>query len=280
MAQRSTGITLLNRIVLISSVILCYVLMLAPIAAVIWLSFFKSDIIAVPPPGYSFHAYRALLGFGDFLSGLRLSVVVAVAATAISLVLGTLAAIAIVRGNFLGRALLGTFFLAPLTVPAIVLGLAIYIFLFQAGAAIGIRIVGNIASLVLGHVVLTLPWTIRFTSVGLATIDRNLEEAAMDLGARPIRTFFHITLPLMRSSLFAAAIFAFLASYNALEISIFLVAPGLTTVPIVLLQRIAWNFDPMVAAMATVQVAISAVALVLLTRIIGVERIFATQGQS
>ena len=73
------------------------------------------------------------------------------------------------------------------------------------------------------------------------------------------------------------SIFAFLTSYNALEISLFLVGPGRTTIPIVLLQRIAWNFDPTVAAMATVQVAISAVALLALTRVVGADRIFGTQ---
>lgn len=256
---------------------LAYVVMLAPIGAVVWLSFFDSDIIAVPPQGYSLGSYEKLLGYGEFLDGLRLSMVVAVAATLISVFLGTLAALGIVRGVFPGREVLGTFFLAPLTVPGVVLGLAIYIFFFKVGATAGIRIVGSVTSLIVAHVVLTLPWTIRFISVGLATIDRNLEDAAMTLGARPIRTFLHVTLPLMRSSLVAAAIFAFLTSYNALEISLFLVGPGRTTVPIVLLQRIAWNFDPTVAAMATIQVAISALALVALTRVVGADRIFGGQ---
>ena len=265
------------RLATVFAAALAYVIMLAPIGAVIWLSFFDSDIIAVPPRGYSLGSYEKLLGSGDFVAGLRLSMAVAISATLISVVLGTLAAIGIVRGRFPGRDWLGTFFLMPLTVPGVVLGLAIYIFFFKAGAALGFRIVGSAASLVMAHVVLTLPWTIRFTSVGLATIDRNLEDAAMTLGARPTRTFLHITLPLMRPSLVAASIFAFLTSYNALEISLFLVGPGRTTVPIVLLQRIAWNFDPTVAAMATVQVAISAVALLLLTRVIGADRIFGAQ---
>lgn len=256
---------------------LAYLVMLAPIAAMVWLSFFDSDIIAVPPKGYSLRPYARLLDSGEFIAGLRLSVAVAVAATAISVVLGTLAAIGIVRGRFPGRNWLGTFFLMPLTVPGVVLGLAIYIFFFQLGATLGFRLVGTGTGLVLAHVVLTLPWTIRFTSVGLAAIDRNLEDAAMTLGARPALTFLHITLPLMRPSLVAAAIFAFLTSYNALEISLFLVGPGSTTVPIVLLQRIAWGFDPTVAAMSSVQVAISALALLMLTRVVGAERIFGAQ---
>ena len=265
------------RLATLSAAALAYVVMLAPIAAVLWLSFFDGDIIAVPPKGYSLAPYAKLLGSGEFMAGLKLSVVVAVCATAISVALGTLAAIGIVRGNFRGRDWLGTFFLMPLTVPGVVLGLAIYIFFFKLGATLGFRIVGTATGLVLAHVVLTLPWTIRFTSVGLAAIDRNLEDAAMTLGARPVRTFLHITLPLMRPSLVAAAIFAFLTSYNALEISLFLVGPGSTTVPIVLLQRIAWNFDPTVAAMSSVQVAISALALLLLTRVVGAERIFGAQ---
>lgn len=265
------------RLATLAAAALAYVVMLAPIAAMLWLSFFDSDIIAVPPKGYSLAPYAKLLDSGEFMAGLKLSVVVAVCATAISVVLGTLAALGIVRGNFRGRDWLATFFLMPLTVPGVVLGLAIYIFFFSLGATLGFRIVGTATGLVLAHVVLTLPWTIRFTSVGLAAIDRNLEDAAMTLGARPVRTFLHITLPLMRPSLVAAAIFAFLTSYNALEISLFLVGPGSTTVPIVLLQRIAWNFEPTVAAMSSVQVAISALALLLLTRVVGAERIFGAQ---
>lgn len=273
MAPRLDGL----RMATVLAAALAYVIMLAPIGAVVWLSFFDSDIITVPPKGYSLGSYAKLLGSGEFVAGLRLSMVVAVSATLISVVLGTLATIGIVRGRFPGRDWLGTFFLMPLTVPGVVLGLAIYIFFFKVGAELGFRIVGSAASLVMAHVILTLPWTIRFTSVGLATIDRNLEDAAMTLGARPIGTFLHITLPLMRPSLVAASIFAFLTSYNALEISLFLVGPGRTTVPIVLLQRIAWNFDPTVAAMATVQVAISAIALLVLTRVVGVDRVFGTQ---
>ena len=254
-----------------------YVVMLAPIAAVVWVSFFDSDIIAVPPRGYSLAAYQKLLGSDDFVAGLRLSLVVALSATLISVVLGALAALGVVRGRFPGRNWLATFFLMPLTVPGVVLGLAIYIFFFKAGAALGVRIVGTTASLVMAHVMLTLPWTIRFSSTGLAAIDRGLEEAAMTLGARPLNTFLHVTLPLLRPSLIAASVFAFLTSYNAVELSLFLVGPGRTTVPIVLLQRIAWNFDPTVAAMATVQVAISAVALLTLTSVVGADRVFGTQ---
>lgn len=254
-----------------------YLIMLAPIGAVVWLSFFDSDIIAVPPQGYSFAAYAKLLGTSEFVDGLRLSVVVALIATAIAVVLGMLASIGVVRGRFPGRDWLATFFLMPLSVPGVVLGLAIYIFFFKVGAMLGVRVVGTTTAIVLAHVVLTLPWTIRFTSVGLAAIDRNLEDAAMTLGARPVTTFLHVTLPLIRPSLVAASIFAFLTSYNALEISLFLVGPGRTTVPIVLLQRIAWNFDPTVAAMATVQVAVSALALLALTQVVGADRIFGTQ---
>jgi putative spermidine/putrescine transport system permease protein len=258
---------------------LAYLLMLTPIAAIVWLSLFDSDIIAVPPPGYSLRSYQSIFASGDFLAGFQLSLIVAVSATVISVALGTLASIGIVRGRFPGSDVLASAFLAPLAVPAVVLGLAIYIFFFRAGAAIGIRIAGTAGSLILAHVVLTLPWTIRFTSAGLATIDRNLEDAASTLGAPPLRTFWHVTFPLMRASLVAAAIFAFLASYNALEMSLFLVGPGMTTVPIVILQRVAWNFDPSVAAMATVQVAISAAALLLMTRLVGAERIFGMQRQ-
>ena len=265
------------RLAMASAAALAYVVMLAPIAAVVWLSFFDSDIIAVPPQGYSLASYAKLLGSGEFVQGLKLSVIVAVSATAIAVALGTLASIGIVRGRFPGRDWLATLFLMPLTVPGVVLGLAIYIFFFKVGAALGFRLVGTATALVLAHVVLTLPWTIRFTSVGLAAIDRSLEDAAMTLGARPVATFLHVTLPLMRPSLVAASIFAFLTSYNALEISLFLVGPGSTTIPIVLLQRIAWNFDPTVAAMATVQVAISAIALLALTRVVGADRIFGAQ---
>jgi len=122
-----------------------------------------------------------------------------------------------------------------------------------------------------------IPLGVRAASASLRQIDPSLEEGARISGASWAQTMRSVTLPLMRPSLVAASIFAFLTSYNALEISLFLVGPGRTTIPIVLLQRIAWNFDPTVAAMATVQVAISAVALLALTRVVGADRIFGTQ---
>jgi putative spermidine/putrescine transport system permease protein len=127
--------------------------------------------------------------------------------------------------------------------------------------------------LFLAHTLLTLPGSVRLISANLVGLDRAVEEAAMNLGAGPVKTFFYVTVPLMRAGVIAAALFSFIISFENLEISLLLVGPGSTTLPIALMQYLEFNMDPTVAAASTLQVVIIAALLLIADRHVKLSRV-------
>jgi putative spermidine/putrescine transport system permease protein len=142
--------------------------------------------------------------------------------------------------------------LSPLILPQIVTGAA----LLQFFALVGLRDLLGFPALLLGHVVVTLPYAIRTVMVSLHGLDPRLEWAAQDLGADPVRTFLRVTLPLIKNGVFAGFVFAFIVSFNDVPISLFLGRPGNVPIPIAILGHVESRFDPAVAAVAVITIAI------------------------
>ena len=132
---------------------------------------------------------------------------------------------------------------------------------------------GSMAGLVFGHVLITIPWTVRLIAANLVGIDRAIEEAAMNLGADRLRTLLNVTLPVIRPGVVAAALFSFVVSFGNLELSLFLVSPGETTLPIAILQYLEWKIDPTIAAVSLIQIAIIAAAMVLTNRFVRLSQV-------
>src|SRR5580693_414318 len=206
---------------------LAYILL--PMIFVIWLAFFTQEIPSFPPEGYSLKWFRAIPGNERFVSGFLLSLQVAVVATLIGLALGVPAAVCLVRGRFAGREALNNLLLLPLIVPGIVLGIALYVFHVEAEIATGWPILGSLGGLIAGHVLIAIPWTVRLITASL--------------GADRLTTFRRVTLPAILPGIVAAALFGFIASFGNLEMSLFLVGPGRTTLPIAILQYLEWKID-------------------------------------
>jgi putative spermidine/putrescine transport system permease protein len=122
-------------------------------------------------------------------------------------------------------------------------------------------------------VLLVIPWTVRLVTASLAGFDRTLEEAAMNLGADRWTTFRRITLPGILPGVVAAAMFGFVASFGNLELSLFLVAPGRTTLPIAILQYLWWKIDPTIAAISVLQIAVIAIAMLVTDRFVRISRV-------
>jgi putative spermidine/putrescine transport system permease protein len=114
---------------------------------------------------------------------------------------------------------------------------------------------------------------VRLISASLVGVDRSIEEAAMNLGARPLTTFLRITLPMIRPGVVAAAIFSFIASFTDLEMTLFLIGPGRSTLQIALLQYLEWKFDPSVAAVSFVQVTIIGLGLLITDRFVKLSKV-------
>ena len=215
----------------------------------------------------------ALAEYREFASGFILSLQVGVIATFVGLVLGLPAALVIVRSQINGRGFFNSLLLAPMVVPGVVLGTALYVFQIEAEIATDLPLMGSFLGLVIAHSLIVVPWTVRLICANLVGIDRTIEEAAYNLGAGPITTFFKITLPMIRPGLVAATLFGFVASFGNLEMSLFLVGPGRTTLPIAILQYLEWKIDPTVAAASVLQIALIALALLITDHYVKLSRV-------
>ena len=244
-----------------------------PLIFTVYLSVFDETIITFPPRGYTLHWYADILP--QFGAALRTSLLVALAAAAISLLLGVPASIGLSRYRFPGRSALSTFLLSPLTIPGIAIGLGIYVLAIQVEEWNGAALAGSMALLIAAHVLIALPWVVRLGLTALANSDPAAEEAAASLGAPPWRVLWRVTLPRMRAGIVAGGLFAFIVSFENLEMTLFLIAPGMTTLPISVLQYLQYHIDPLVAAVAVVQVALVAAALILLDRQVRLSQVIA-----
>ena len=244
-----------------------------PLVLTLYLSVFDETIIVFPPRGYTLAWYaRILPAFGD---ALRTSLLTALVAVAVSLLIGVPAGIGLARYRFRGRGVVATLLLAPLTLPGVAIGLGIFVLAVMIEERTDWALSGSVGLMVAAHVLITLPWVVRLCLASLANHDRAAEEAAASLGARPLTVIWRVTLPAMRGGIVAGALFAFIISFENLEMTLFLTAPGTTTLPIAVLQYLQYHIDPLVAAVAVAQVVLVGGALVLLDRYTPIARVIA-----
>lgn len=244
-----------------------------PLIFITWLSFFAQEIPTFPPEGYSLRWYGEVPGNERFVAGLILSFEVGIAATLIGLALGVPAALALTRGRLMGRGALGTLLLLPLIVPGIVLGIALYVACVETEIHTGAEVVGSLMALIAGHVLIVIPWTVRLITASLAGLEPTIEEAAQSLGANRFTTFRRVTLPAILPGIVAATLFGFVSSFGNLELSLFLVGPGRTTLPIAILQYLEWKIDPTIAAVSVLQIGLIAILMIVVDRFVKLSRV-------
>jgi putative spermidine/putrescine transport system permease protein len=186
-------------------------------------------------------------------------VVVGLFATVVSLVIGSMAAFALVRYRIPGHKFIQTLYFAPLTVPRVATGFA----LFSIFIATRSGLYGNLTGLIVAHTLLVLPFVTTIFASNIGSIDPVYEEAAQDLGAGRLRVFLTVTLPQMRSGFVVAALFAFITSFDEVEMSIFLVRPIINTLPISMLFYLEQHQTPALAALSTLLIALPVVLVIL-----------------
>jgi putative spermidine/putrescine transport system permease protein len=248
-------------------VALLSVYLVAPIVVVVVAAFTAADFIMFPPSGFSLRWFEKVLRDPDFVRPLWNSLRLGVVATAVSSVLALPAAIALVRGALPGRRAIETFLLAPLTVPTIISAVGLLFFASRIG------LTSSFAALLAGHVVITVPYMLRTVLGVYAGMNREVEEAAQVLGANPWRVAWHITLPGIRPGIIAGAIFSFLISFDEVAVALLLTNSETTTLPVSILSYLVYNYDPAVAAISTIQIAIVVAALVVVERLFGVKNL-------
>ncbi|WP_376089294.1 ABC transporter permease [Roseomonas sp. CCTCC AB2023176] len=243
-----------------------FLLLLAPLVVVVVVSFSAGAFLAFPPPGLSLRWYAALLANGDMLAALGTSAVLAAMVAALSLALGFPAAYAIVRLNFPGRRLLAGLLVAPLLLPTLVLGLAVLLALQPLG------LTATWPGLLIAHLTLAVPFAVRILATAIGAVPAELEAAARTLGASPLRVALRITVPLAAPGALAAAALAFLVSFDETVLSLFLVGPRLTTLPVELFRYAERRTDPLVAALSVLLVLIALAVVLLVERAAGLTK--------
>ncbi len=238
-----------------------YAFLYVPIVALVLYSFNDSPIPNVWR-GFTLKWYSALAGDGEMLSGLWLSLKIALLTACGSVVLGTLAAFALVKyKRFTGRTMFSGMVNAPLVMPEVVVGLSLLLMLVSVQRAIGFPERGMF-TIWLGHLLLGMAYATVVVQARLQDLNPQLEEAAMDLGARPQQVFWLVTLPMIAQSLVSAWLLTFTLSLDDVVLSAFLSGPGSTTMPLVIFSRARLGLNPSVNAVATVIIVIVSIGVV------------------
>jgi putrescine transport system permease protein len=239
-----------------------YVFLFVPILSLIVYSFNDSPVPNLWR-GFSLRWYHELLRDEDLLSGLWLSLKIAFLTACGSVVLGTLAAFTLVKyRRFGGRTLFSGMVSAPLVMPEVVVGLSLLLTMVSIQRAIGVPERGMM-TIWLGHLLIGMAYATVVVQARLRDLNPQLEEAAMDLGARPHQVFWLVTLPMIGQSLISAWLLTFTLSLDDVVLSAFLSGPGATTMPLVILSRARLGLDPRVNALATVIVIVVAIGVAL-----------------
>jgi putative spermidine/putrescine transport system permease protein len=265
--------TWLPKLLLIAANLFVYGILLLPLVIVVAISFTAGAAVEFPPNGLSLRWFDYIAHRPEFVSGTFNSLGLAAVATVLALALGVLGALGMVRYRFPGKAAVEALFLAPLVVPSLIIGVSLVYFF----STIGFR--DSFQRLVLAHLILTVPYTIRSVSATLYGIDPAYEEVSRVMGAGQWRTFREVLLPMLRPGIVVAALFAFIVSFGNFNVSIFLINGNTVTLPVRIFTYLGFQFDPSVAAISTVLLIGTVVVLVIAERTIGLTRVRALSSQ-
>jgi putative spermidine/putrescine transport system permease protein len=222
------------------------VALIAPVLVIIPMSFTSAAFFQFPPPGYSLKWYQILLERSDWMESIGHSLQIALLTAILSTVIGTMAACAVARVNFPGKKAFMSIMIAPMIVPVIIVGIALYHFFAP------FKMIDTLPGVVMSHSILAIPIVFVTVTASLKGVDRNLELAAMGLGSSPIGAFFTITVPLIRPGILSGTLFAFITSFDELVVTIFLAGPSTKTLPVIMWENMRTQVDPSIAAVSTI----------------------------
>jgi putative spermidine/putrescine transport system permease protein len=258
---------ILGSILLVILTIIPLIMLVLPMALIVIVSFDTGPILRFPPQAFSFERYLAIATWEGFLSSVRLSVSVAIVVVIIDLLLGVPASIAIVRKDFPAKSLIIGFLQTPMMIPGIVIGIALLFYVSFIGQNVSVTL------MTISHVVITLPFVISTTTARMQSADITLEEAARDLGASRWQVFRHIVLPHLAPGIVGGSALAFLLSLDNLPTSLF-TAPILDVpMPVFLFRKMIYNIDPIVAPIATIQIILTLLVLLIVNKTVGAGKI-------
>lgn len=244
-----------------------FLFLLLPLVIIFVTSFGTKAIIQFPIEGFTIDWYIMAFQSKSFMTSLQLSLWIGVLATLLALVLGVPLAYALSRYYFKRKSVWKDFFLSPTLIPGIVLGYALYQFI-----VVSLKL-PVIPALLLGHLLISLPYIIRVVGSSLEQLDVSIEEAAWTLGCPRHRAFVRIVLPNISSGIFASFMLAFVNSFNNVPVSMFLSGPGVTMLPTTLMSYMEYNYDPSVSAISVVLMLVTIGVMVIIEKTLGLASI-------
>jgi putative spermidine/putrescine transport system permease protein len=248
--------------------------LVSPLLVIIPASFTSVKYLSFPPVGFSYMWYAKIFDRPEFVDSFVFSLKLAAVTAVISTIFGTLAGLALHKYKFRGSGVINALLLSPLTVPSLIIGIAVLLFFTRIGLA------GTFTGLLLSHILISVPYVVRLVLTGLSSYDYTLERAAYIMGAKPFDVFRDITLPLLKPAVMSGMIFAFLTSFDNVTVSLFMVSPSTTTLPLAIFSYMQEVLDPLVASISSVVILLSLVFIILLERVYGLDRLFGSNTHS
>ena len=227
-------------------VIVVAIFLLAPLAVVVIISFSSAPFLQFPPPGFSLRWYDLLFTTPVWTNALLVSIELLVPSSILATILGTAASIGLVRGRIPGAAAIMTCLMLPIVVPGMITAAALF------GIYRGLGLNGTLTGLIIGHTVLHIPYGVATVSSALRVQDAQLEQAAATLGAPPWATFRHVTLPLIMPAVLSSLLVSMILSFDELIVSLFVSSARVRPVAVQMWSNLLGDFDPTIAAIATV----------------------------
>lgn len=245
-----------------------YAFLYVPIALLILYSFNESRLVTVWG-GFSTKWYAELLNNDQLLGAAWLSLQVAAMSATVAVALGTIAGLALARfGRFRGRTLFGGMITAPLVMPDVITGLSLLLLFVALEQLIGWPDGRGVTTITIAHTTFTMAYVAVIIQSRLVSLDESLEEAAMDLGARPAKVFFVITLPIIAPAIVSGWLLAFTLSLDDVVVASFVSGPGSTTLPMVIFSSVKFGISPQINALATLMVTVVSVGIFIASLII------------
>jgi len=245
---------------------LTFIFIFMPLILIIITSFNSADTISLPLSGFSLQWFAKVFKSRSLVQSFKNSLTLALVSSVVGIVIGLLAALAIVkRPSKVSNALL-SIFLSPSLIPGIVIGYVLFHFL-----VVSLQIPLNLA-LILGHLLVVLPYCVRIICASLKEIDESMEEAARTLGCPPIKAFILVVLPNLRPAIISAFMLSFINSFNNIPVSMYLKGPGMNTLPYSMMNHIEYNYDPTVSALSVMLMGMTLVFMTLINRSMNVRQ--------
>jgi putative spermidine/putrescine transport system permease protein len=259
-----------------STVASVYLFLLAPflVVAIASLEGSRSFVFNFPPRQISPAWYWQIPA--KYFQAFGISLVVAAVTSAFAGLIGTAAALGIVRARIPGKNLIQAFFRLPLQIPFVVTGVVFLQFYYRLVDVVGLNLAGSFAGLIVAHVFVTIPYCVGTVSSVLVRLNPRLEEAAESLGASRWSTFRRVTFPLIRPGIFAGILYAFIISFGDVPVAVFLGGGDFVTLPVEIFQSLQFDFDPAILALSTLVVIFSLVLIVTVQRVVGMDVVLHT----